>query len=299
MRGGDEQSHTSLPEIALDNRKTTIELDSTEIEQIVIIEREPSLFGPLIEILGLLCILVWCSWTLINFFVGRPVFEPTHSSRLLCYSIIGFFTADIVFQFLVAIATDITILTHGRFIFNVLIHHCLSLLCIIAALVYDNNEFYALLMGFLTVEFNTFLLKIRRIIDREKLRYKLVNVLFLFSWFLQRLVVFPCLTAYICWIWYREGMPIDLLLASCLCCLLLVGLYVLWTLALLGKSCNKKVLEANIALAEEPRKDSLTDAPTIYDMYRSSGSIGGISWGVRACAEKTPRKSDDNPSTPV
>jgi len=209
--------------------------------------------------------------------------------------IIAFFTLDIVFQMLVALATDIKMLTHGRFIFNILIHHCLSLMCIIAALVYNSNEFYALLMGFLTVEFNTFLLKIRRLIDREKIRYRLVNILFLITWFVQRIVVFPILTFYIWYLWYREGMLFDLLLACCLCCLLLVSLYVMWTIALLGKSCNSKVLEANIALANEPRRDSLTDAPTIVDMYRSTGSVGTIRWDMRKSSEKGAAKSDTLP----
>merc|ERR1719499_283571 len=59
--------------------------------------------------------------------------------------------------------------------------------------------------------------------------------------------MFPGLTIYLWYIWWERGHKLELFLNACIMAIFLNGLYVLWTINLLGKQKNPILVEATIA----------------------------------------------------
>lgn len=117
------------------------------------------------------------------------------------------------------------------------------------------------MLSFLSVEVNTLLLKIRRILNRGTCAYSFINYSFLLTWVLLRLVLFPILTAYLFILWWMDGHHLDLILSCAIMSTLLIMLYIIWTVNLLGKQKNSKLAECTIAITNEPRISTFADPP--------------------------------------
>merc|ERR1719499_1894586 len=207
-------------------------------------------WGSFLELLSVGFVIGWICFTLFCFVLHDPPVNPMRMSAVLCYAIMITFIVDILFQFMIAYHNDAV--CHGRFVINCFLHHTVSISFLVVPLVYDQKKYYILMLLFLSVEINTLFLKIRRVLKKFTCRYQTIHFLFLFSWFIQRAIMFPGLTIYLWYIWWVErGHKLELFLNACIMAVFLNGLYVLWTINLLGKQKNPILVEATIAHIHE------------------------------------------------
>jgi len=207
-------------------------------------------WGSVLELFSVGFVIGWICFTLFCFLLKHPPVNPMQMSAVLCWAIMITFIVDIIFQFMISWHNDAV--CHGRFVINCFLHHTVSISFLVTPLVYDERKYYIIMLLFLSVEVNTLFLKIRRVVKKFTWRYQIIHFLFLFSWFLQRAVMFPALTIYLWYIWYVErGHKLELFLNACIMAVFLNCLYILWTINLLGKQKNPILVEATIAHIHE------------------------------------------------
>lgn len=117
----------------------------------------------------------------------------------------------------------------------IIIHHIISCIMISWTIYHPSDGFFFALN--LLVEFNTILLKLRHLLDRNGLLYKYVDKIFKISWFPLRLILFP-INLYLM---HKEmyDKPIINYYQICIPQSLLIVFYIYWTYDIFLKK-NKK-----------------------------------------------------------
>jgi hypothetical protein len=119
----------------------------------------------------------------------------------------------------------------------IIIHHILTLIYIMVPFYIPQFHWHTGVV--LLVETNTFLLTLRRNVVAESLLFQIINILFLITWILMRLVLFPCLCVFFYFEWHRYSADVgtfaNLFVLGLVMQILLTGMGLKWTYDLAGK----------------------------------------------------------------
>lgn len=185
--------------------------------------------------LRLLCIggfLVVSLFILTCFYIENPPIDPMISSYYFAVMCMAGLGLDVIINFYLEVMKGQCSM---KFLVNCLFHHICTMACLFSPLIGNNREFYILMYVVFQVDINTFFLKVRTQLNRNRLPYKIVNFIFYFSWFFLRLILVPICTGYFWYLWAKHGYYFDLRLNAAIQCSNLIALYIIWTYNLLNK----------------------------------------------------------------
>jgi len=149
----------------------------------------------------------------------------------LAYFVMIAMGIDIVLQTICRVRNAITLM-QSSFIFNVYIHHTLTIILLVVVLYQQNKTMFTFLFIGLSAELNTFFLYLRRVLQRGTTPHYIANMIFLATWIGIRCILWPISTLYIWYVWVHDGCTPDLLLIGAIAGTLLGVVFAMWSQAL-------------------------------------------------------------------
>lgn len=176
----------------------------------------------------------------------------------LAYFVIFAMGIDIFLQTCCRIRNSLTLL-QSSFVFNVYIHHVLTIVLLLVVLLRQTNELFVFLFIGLSAELNTLFLYLRRVLMRGTMSHYIVNIIFLATWIGIRCILWPITTAFVWYIWIRDGCHLDLIFVGCLAGTSLAFVFFMWTHALFfpnHKRTKKVSIFRQASIAQRPKENT-------------------------------------------
>lgn len=202
-------------------------------------------FNPYFEVI-VIVVVVMIGWiALLMYYIPNPPVDPFHLSFPVTLGIAIFLGLDIFFQLRITIKNPKFPIQ--RYIVNCLIHHTASILACCVPLATGETRMYKWMFLLLSVELNTALLKLRRILNRRTTGFRYVNYAFYITWFGIRVIAFPMFCVYVWYIYWTQEYGSTWVAIGCTNVTILTSLYAIWTYNLMNKKARKTKLGNKLA----------------------------------------------------
>jgi len=190
----------------------------------------------------------------VEYFVSTDSHTAKYGAISLAYFVMFAMGVDIALQTICRIRNSITLL-QSSFIFNVYIHHTLTIILLFVVLKTQTKTMFTFLFIGLSAELNTFFLYLRRVLQRNTTPHYVINMIFLITWIVIRCILWPVCTLFVWYEWIAHGCQLDYFLVGASMGTVLAFVFAMWSHALFFPNHKRSRTVSIFVNQDTKRKD--------------------------------------------